>query len=43
LRSLGQTGVLWGLSEITLGPMGTFCSVILRGAALGTQYGSLVL
>ena len=42
LRPLGQTGVLWGPSEITLGPMGTFCGVILRGAALGTQYECLV-
>jgi hypothetical protein len=38
----GQTGVLWGLSEVILGPMGTFCDVILRRAALGTKYKCLV-
>ena len=38
LVTLGAPGVLWGPSEFTLDPMGWFCDVILRRAALGTKY-----
>ena len=37
-RTLGQNGVLWGQLELTLGPMGWFCLVVWRRAALGTKY-----
>ena len=42
LVTLGAPGVLWGPSEFTLDPMGWFCDVILRRAALGTKYDCLV-
>ena len=38
----GHIDVLWGLSELTLSPMGSFCDVILRRAALGTKFECLV-
>ncbi len=36
--TLGQNGVLWGQSELTFDPMGRFCHVVWRRAALGTKY-----
>ena len=38
---VGETGVLWGLSEFTLGPMEWFWDVLLSRAALETNCGSL--
>jgi hypothetical protein len=38
----GHTGVLWGPSEFILDPMGRFCIVILRRAALVIKYECLV-
>ena len=37
-----ESGVLWGLSEFTLGPMGGFWVVLLWRAALETKCESLV-
>ena len=37
-RALGQNGVLWGQTNLTLGLMGWFCHVGLRKAALETKY-----
>ena len=39
----GQTGVLWGPSEFILDPMGQFCDVFLRRAALETKFEVMVL
>jgi hypothetical protein len=38
LRGKLASGVLWGLSEFILDPMGQFCDVILQRPALGTKY-----
>ena len=39
---MGETGVLWGLSEFALNPMGGLRAVLLWRAALGTKCKSLV-
>ncbi len=41
-RAQGRNGVLWELSEFTLGPMGGSYDVLLRRPALGTKCKCLV-
>ena len=39
---MGETGVLWGLSEFRSGPMEGFWDVLLWRAAFGTKCESLI-